>query len=67
MDEYTEVEIIRNGEQQTVYFCDLSYGDYIPVIGETVDIGAHYSGDASYDGWLFYDQNGNSWFPEDVA
>lgn len=31
----------------------------------TVGEDAHVSGDASYDGWLFYDTKGNSYFPED--
>ena len=78
-DKNVQVEIIRNGETMFVPFCELKKGDlfcytknengksnhiFRNAVGED---GAHKSGDASYDGWLFYDVFGDSWFPEDFG
>ena len=67
---YKKVSCIPKGcrEVQEVPFESLRKGDIFFVNGEsfTVNEDAHYSGDASYDGYLLYDSEGNSWFPEDL-
>ena len=70
-DETYPVEIVRDGIKMTVPFREIKKGDKVPtrnpdhpiIVGEN----AHLSGDAAYDGWLFYDTNGNSYFPEDFV
>lgn len=51
-----------------VPFGTLEEGDVFFVDGEEYVVGddAHYSCDASYDGYLLYDENGEAWFPEDL-
>ena len=45
----------------------LEDGDTFTVNGVThiADGDSHYSGDATYDGYIVYDTDGNSWFEED--
>ena len=69
-DDFVPVEINRDGERMTVPFCDLLAGDILtdpryPTV--IVEDGAHYSGDASYDGYLFYGTDEHSYFPEDFG
>lgn len=61
---------IRKGESEAkdIPFCDLKAGDTvfcqgIPIV---IEEDAHYSGDATYDGYLAYGTDGESLFPEDV-
>ena len=64
------VSCIRKGDTkvQEVTFESLRAGDTIFVKGcaRIVEEDAHYSGDASYDGYLLYDTEGESWFPRDL-
>ena len=64
------VSCIRKGDAaiSPVDFESLSEGDVFFVNGQpyVVGVDAHYSGDASYDGWLLYDAQGESWFPEEL-
>ena len=66
----TTVEVIRKNETEKtdVLFETLKVGDTFFVDGAayTVGVDAHYSGDASYDGYLLYDTHENGWFPEDL-
>lgn len=70
MSTTTYVSCIRKGGNtiSDVPFDCLRAGDKVFSGGDPVVVGqeAHYSGDASYDGSLFYDEEGNSWFPEDL-
>ncbi len=69
-DETVEVPIFRNGNLHTVRFCELRQGDVIAHgewQGTVVAEKAHSSGDSSYNGWLFYAANGDSFFPEDFG
>ena len=65
-----KISAIRKGAQiiEEVVFESLHEGDTVFVGGGTCVVGedAHYSDDASYDGYLFYDVDGNGWFPEDL-
>ena len=65
-----KVSCILKGDNKIseVAFSSLSKGDKVFSGGDeiVVDVEAHYSGDASYDGYLFYDKEGNGWFPEDL-
>lgn len=51
-----------------ILFRNLKVGDIFFQNGKPITVGedAHLSGDASYDGYLVYDRNGDSYFPEDV-
>lgn len=51
-----------------ILFRDLKTGDTFFQNGKPIMVGedAHLCGDASYDGYLVYDRNGNSYFPEDA-
>lgn len=64
------VKCARNGagEVEDVPFESLRKGDIFFVNGllHVAGSDAHYSGDASYDGYLIYDTNDNGWFPEDL-
>ena len=64
-DENKLILIERNGERMTVPFYELTSGDYLVDHCIVVGFAAHKSGDASCDSWLFYDDDGNGWFPED--
>lgn len=67
-DENVYVDIMRKGIAMTVYFYELLAGDVISVsshAGIVVGEDAHRSGDASYDGWLFYSAKGTDYYPED--
>lgn len=69
-DENISVNILRNGQHQTVPFRELVEGDVVfggVLDGIVVGIEAHISGDASYDGWLLYDENGVDFYPEDFG
>ena len=65
--EMTMVQVLREGETIRVPFMELRCGDQFPKKGITVANHAHHSGDASHDGWLFYDTTGEGWFPEDFV
>ncbi len=62
-----KIGIMRDGHFAMVSFADIRAGDYVIAIDAVVKEGAHFSGDASYDGYLFYDTDDNGWFPEDFA
>lgn len=51
-----------------ILFHELKAGDTFFQNGKPITVGedAHLSGDASYDGYLVYDRNGNGYFPEDA-
>ena len=68
-DPNIEVDIIRNGERMSVPFFSVKEGDHpVDYPGTTVgDGGAHFSGDESYDGYMFFDTDGNEYFPEDFG
>lgn len=71
-DEQVEIAILRDSEEEEVPFCDLIKGDIIidPLPnGERITVGedAHFSGDSSYEGYLFYDVDGCDWYPEDFG
>lgn len=70
-DETVEVKVSRDGEEMYVEFWKLRAGDAILHFGEAAPIlvgeDAHQSEDPCYDGWLFYDNNGNSYYPEDFG
>lgn len=68
-DECVGVDVWRHGAtRQTVRFCDVEKWDELADIpGTIVACDAHLSGDTTYDGWLFYDMNGNAYFPEDFG
>ena len=62
--------VLRNGQLSTICFRELTKGDItcspkVPriVVGEN----AHKSEDSDYVGWLVYDENGCSYFPEDFS
>lgn len=63
-----KIRILRNGIEMSVTFPELMTGDkiisanmpHITCSGE-----AHISGDASYYGYVVYDEAGNGYFPED--
>lgn len=59
------VLIERCGKPMTVPFYEIIGGDFIVDQGIVAGSNAHKSGDASYNGWLFYDEDGCGWFPED--
>lgn len=64
------VEIQRDDSDgfEQVSFNEVRDGDKVRLPNGriiTVEDDAHPSGDATYDGWLFYDTNGESYFPED--
>lgn len=68
-DSKVEVRISRQGQRMTVPFRKVKAGDIVldrQVLCVVAD-DAHYSGDASYPGWMFYDRDGESWFPEDFG
>lgn len=67
-DDSVEINVIRNGEQVEVMFSEVEDGDVlVDYPGRVVDGDAHFSGDESYDGWLFYDTDGNAYYPEDFG
>ena len=68
-DERIPVNIIRDGKEMEVSFCELKANDIALLpSGSKLCIGgdAHISGDSTYEGWLVYDEQGNSYFPEDL-
>ena len=46
---------------------ELKKGDifYVNSQKHTVSVDSHYSGDASYDGYIVYDENDEGWFEDD--
>lgn len=65
-DEHVEVRIIRKGKEKSVPFCDLKEGDQVVSHGfDFVVDDCHQCEDSHYDGWVLYDTDGNSYFPED--
>lgn len=71
MADNTMVKIFRHepeNKEMYIPFEEIRKGDTVYVKDGTVIAAddAHYSGDASYDGYLFYDTYGNSVFPEDI-
>lgn len=62
--------VIRKGEARIreVSFDTLVAGDIFFCHGQAITAGedAHYSRDASYDGYLLYDTEGDSWFPGEL-
>lgn len=66
-----KVTVIRNGSNriEEIPFELLCKGDRFFVRGELHTVGedAHYSGDASYQGYLLFDTDGEAWFPEDLC
>ena len=66
MDIY--LEVIRNGEEILVPFCELVEEDVVTTPrghSFTVGVAAHRSDDPDYDGWLCYDSANSGYFPED--
>ena len=63
------VTVIRDRTEMEIQFSEIKQGDKIPTRNSYnpihVGVDSHKCGDASYDGFLFYDTNGNSYFPED--
>lgn len=69
-DENVSVNVLRKGERKTVPFCELISGDVVfgsELDGIVVGVEAHVSGDACYEGWLLYDENGVDFYPEDFG
>ena len=67
-DERVEINVIRNSKHETVMFSEVEDGDVLVAYpGKIVDGYAHFSDDESYDGWLFYDTDGNDYYPEDFG
>ena len=67
--EYINISCVKKGDTRIskTTFEELEAGDifFSHGIPYTVGVEAHYSGDASYDGYLLYDENDREWFPED--
>ena len=60
------VPVIRDGVLMHVIFKYVKTGDILPTCdGAIVSDDAHLSNDADYPGYLFYDEDGESYFPED--
>lgn len=67
-DEEVLVSVIRGNVKMSVMFSEIEDGDELADFpGTVVDGDAHFSGDESYDGWLFYDTVGNDYYPEDFG
>ncbi len=64
-DETVSVDIQRGEELMSVPFCEIREGDFFPDLQMYVSVGAHFSDDPEYSGWLFYDDLDCAWFPED--
>lgn len=64
------VNIVKKGSEilSRANFKDLKKGDtfFINSIPHVAQDDAHLSGDASYSGYLVYDEQGEGWFPEDL-
>lgn len=64
------VNIIKKGSKtlSRANFEDLKKGDvfFIKGVPHVAQDDAHFSGDASYAGYLVYDEQGESWFPEEL-
>lgn len=65
-NEFDLVFAKHNGEFALVPFCELEEGDYLPTIHRTIGVESHPSGDSTCDDWLLYDDEDESWFPEDL-
>lgn len=68
-DETHPVNILRDNKLMKVPFCELKNGDSVIYVAQSVvlDGDAHLCEDPSYPGWLFFDRNGNKWFPENFG
>lgn len=68
-DDSVLIHITRHGVPCLVRFSDLREGDVVSDKGNDFTVGsdAHFCGDASYAGWLVYDQDGNDHYPEDFG
>lgn len=57
-----------DGRLDVIPFDEIRAGDLFTVNGNghVCEEEPHHCGDASYDGMLLYDSDGNSWFPEDL-
>jgi len=65
-DDTVLVSIVRDGANQEVMFNEILEGDVLKD-GTVVGTDSHFSGDESYDGYLFYDTEGNDYYPEDFG
>jgi len=67
-DETVNVNVVRSGVPQSVMFCEIKKDDVLVDFPcAIVDEDSHFSGDASYEGWLFFDTTGCVYFPEDFG
>lgn len=67
-DQNVKIKIIRDNKEASVRFCDLQEGDHVIDNGfDFIVDDCHQSEDAHYDGWVLYDTDGNSYFPEDFG
>ena len=64
------VSVIQNGSNKIceVLFESIDIGDifFSNGVWHRCGVEAHYSGDASYDGYLLYDDIDEGWFPEEL-
>lgn len=64
------VNIVKKGSEMLsrISFTDLKEGDTFFVAGRPhiAQGDAHFCGDSTYNGYLVYDLEGNSWFPNDL-
>lgn len=65
---YIKVQRMGDSHISLASFESLKAGDTVFHLGTPVEVAedAHFSGDASYPGYLFYDPEGEGWFPEDL-
>ena len=64
------VNIVKKGSDilSRARYKDMKKGDtfFVKGIPHIAQDDAHLSGDASYPGYLIYDEQGESWFPEEL-
>lgn len=64
------VNIVKKGSEilSRANFEDLKKGDtfFVKGVPHVAQDDAHLSGDASYPGYLVFDEQGEGWFPEDL-
>lgn len=71
MEEFAmTVNIVKKGSEilSRANFEDLKKGDtfFVKGVPHVAQDDAHLSGDASYPGYLVFDEQGEGWFPEDL-
>lgn len=66
-DETVLIDVRRGFESLSVPFCEVREGDYIVDLMLYAGDDAHVSEDPDYSGWVFYDDTGCAWFPEDFG